>query len=45
MAELGATFLLIYAPSDLDTERAMNVARRHRHSLAHKYDRFSIRTM
>jgi hypothetical protein len=45
MAEQRATFLLVYAPSDLDTERAMKVARRHDVELAHKYDRFSIRSM
>ena len=36
------TFLLAYAPSDLDTERLMNVARRVGYERAHKYDRFTI---
>ena len=31
-----------YAPSDLDAERLMNVARRHGYLRAQKYDRFSF---
>jgi hypothetical protein len=38
----GETFLLAYAPSDLDTERLMNVARNVGYHTAHKYDRFTI---
>jgi hypothetical protein len=38
----GNTFLLAYAPSDLDTERLMNVARKAGYRTAHKYDRFTI---
>lgn len=38
----GASFLLAYAPSDLDTQRLMNVARRVGYRRAHKYDRFTI---
>lgn len=41
-AAAGDTFLLAYAPSDLDTERLMNVARRVGYERAHKYDRFTI---
>jgi hypothetical protein len=42
LADAGYTFLGAYSPSDLDTQRVMNVARRFRHALAQKYDRFSI---
>jgi hypothetical protein len=38
----GHTFLVAYAPSELDTERLMNVARRVGYVKAHKYDRFTI---
>lgn len=38
----GNTFLLAYAPSDLDTQRVMNVARDVGYHMAHKYDRFTI---
>jgi hypothetical protein len=38
----GYTFLLAYAPSDLDTERVINVARKVGYDGAHKYDRFTI---
>ena len=38
----GNTFLVAYAPSDLDTERLMNVARRIGFVKAQKYDRFSV---
>jgi hypothetical protein len=38
----GDTFLLAYAPSDLDTRRLMNVARNVGYHTAHKYDRFTI---
>jgi hypothetical protein len=41
-AAAGQTFLLAYAPSDLDTERLMNVARRVGYVSAQKYDRFSL---
>lgn len=44
-AAAGDTFLLAYAPSDLDTERLMNVARRVGYDRAHKYDRFTIATL
>ena len=42
LADAGYTFLAAYSPSDLDTKRVMNVARRFRYALAQKYDRFSI---
>jgi hypothetical protein len=42
LAYTGYTFLGAYSPSDLDTQRVMNVARRFRYALAQKYDRFSI---
>ncbi|HWB39962.1 MAG TPA: hypothetical protein VG500_01825 [Gemmatimonadales bacterium] len=41
-AAAGYTFLLAYAPSDLDTERVINVARKVGYDGAHKYDRFTI---
>jgi hypothetical protein len=42
LADAGYTFLVAYCPSDLDTQRLMNVARRFRYGLAQKYDRFTI---
>ena len=42
LADAGYTFLGAYSPSDLDTQRVMNVVRRFRYALAQKYDRFSI---
>ena len=41
----GNTFLLAYAPSDLDTQRLMNVARDVGYHRAHKYDRFTIASL
>ena len=41
-AEAGHTFLIAYAPSDLDAQRLMNVARRQGYLRAQKYDRFSF---
>ena len=41
-AASGATFLLAYAPSDLETQRLMNVARRVGYLKANKYDRFTM---
>jgi hypothetical protein len=41
-AAAGHTFLVAYAPSDLDTERLMNVARRIGFVRAQKYDRFTV---
>jgi hypothetical protein len=42
LADAGYTFLTVYSPTDLETKRVMNVARRFRYELAQKYDRFSI---
>lgn len=44
-AQHGATFLLIYAPGDTDSGRAMNVIRRHPHAFVHRYHRFTIEEM
>jgi hypothetical protein len=41
-ARRGATFLLIYAPIQLDAERAMRVVRRVPFILAHRYTRLVI---
>jgi hypothetical protein len=41
-AASGQTFLIAYAPSDLDTQRLMNVARRVGYVSAQKYDRFTF---
>jgi hypothetical protein len=42
LADAGYTFLIAYSPTELDTKRLMNVARRFKYELAQKYDRFSI---
>ena len=44
-AKQGRTFLLIYAPGDLDSGRAMNVVRRVPFAFAHRYHRFAIEEM
>jgi hypothetical protein len=41
-AKEGAAFLLIYAPGDTDTARAMNVIRRGPFEFVHRYHRFTI---
>lgn len=41
-ARAGHTLLIAYAPSDLDTERLMTVARRVGYVKAQKYDRFTV---
>jgi hypothetical protein len=41
-AAAGHALLIAYAPSDLDTERLMNVARRVGYLKAQKYDRFTV---
>ena len=41
-AEAGHTFLIAYAPSDLDAQRLMNVARQQGFLRVQKYDRFSF---
>jgi hypothetical protein len=42
LATRGFTFMLVYAPSNLDTERVMAVVRRFEYGLAHKFDRFAV---
>jgi hypothetical protein len=42
LARRGYTFMLIYGPSSLDTERAMTVVRRFDYGLAHKFERFAV---
>ena len=44
-AKGGSTFLLVYAPSDPEAERVMNVARRGPLQFAHRYRRFAIETL
>lgn len=44
-AKQGHTFLMMYAPGDLESERAMNVVRRVPFSFAHRYHRFAIQVM
>ncbi len=42
LAQQGAAFLVVYAPSDAETTRVMNVARRFDFALARKYHRLAI---
>jgi len=42
LAQQGAAFLVVYAPSDAETNRVMNVARRFNTTLARKYHRLAI---
>lgn len=44
-AREGCTFLVVYAPGDLELERAMNVVRRVPFELAHHYHRFAIHVL
>jgi hypothetical protein len=44
-AKEGATFVLIYAPDDIEVARAMNVVRRVPFEFAHRYRRFAIEEM
>jgi hypothetical protein len=44
-AKAGAAFLLIYAPGDIETARAMNVIRRVPFEFAHRYHRLAIEEM
>ncbi len=44
-ARQGDTFLLIYAPGDHESERAMNAVRRVPFEFAHRYQRFTIQTL
>jgi hypothetical protein len=41
-ATAGHSLLIAYAPSDLDTQRLMNVAKRIGYVKAQKYDRFTV---
>jgi hypothetical protein len=44
-AEKGSTFLVIYAPGDLESERAMTVVRRVPFDFVHRYHRFAIQVL
>jgi hypothetical protein len=44
-AKRGSTFLVIYAPGDLESERAMTVVRRVPIELAHRYHRMAIQVL
>jgi hypothetical protein len=44
-AEKGSTFLVVYAPADLEAERAMNVVRRVPFDFAHRYHRLAIQVL
>ena len=44
-AKLGSTFLIVFAPSDTEAERVMNVVRRVPFDFAHRYHRFAIQEM
>jgi hypothetical protein len=39
---VGATFVGVYAPNELDTERVMNVVRRQLFIFAYHYHRFAV---
>ncbi len=41
-AKHGATFLLVYAPTDSNAERVTNIVRRRPYILAHRYHRLAI---
>jgi hypothetical protein len=41
-AKRGCAFLVVYAPSEAETERVVKVARRSGALLAHKYNRFTL---
>ena len=42
LAQQGAAFLVVYAPSEAETNRVINVARRFNTTLARKYHRLAI---
>ena len=44
-ARRGSTFLVIYAPGDLESERAMNVVRRAPFEFAQRYHRLAIQDL
>jgi hypothetical protein len=41
-AKQRCTFLVVYAPTEAETTRVLNVARRFRARLAHKYNRLTV---
>ena len=41
-AKQGCAFLVVYAPTEAETARAINVARRFGARLAHKYNRLTV---
>ena len=44
-ARSGSAFLVIYAPSDAEADRVMNVVRRVPFDFVHRYHRFAMQTM
>lgn len=44
-AKRGSAFIVVYAPSDDEAERVMNVVRRVPFEFAHRYRRFAIQEM
>ena len=44
-AKQGAFFLVVYAPTEPETARVMNVARRFGVRLAHKYNRLTVEAL
>jgi hypothetical protein len=44
-AKQGCAFLLVYAPSEAETDRVINVARRFHARLAHKYNRLTVEVL
>jgi hypothetical protein len=44
-AQGGSAFVIVYAPTDQEAERVMNVVRRSPFQFAHRYRRFAIETM
>jgi hypothetical protein len=41
----GSTFLIVYAPTESEAERVMNVVRRVPFQFAHRYRKFAIETL
>jgi hypothetical protein len=44
-AKRGSAFLIVFAPTDPEAERVMNVVRRVPFEFAHRYHRFAIQTL
>ena len=44
-AKQGSVFLVVYAPTEPETARVMNVARRFEARLAHKYNRLTVEVL